>query len=93
MGTDRNKDLISYAEIFNAINHKLDLLLQKNEIDPTLECWDDGNRYLVVLDDAPEYYPRDAKGRYIAFGGTIGECTIYLRSCYRHDLKVILAGC
>lgn len=92
MGTNGNAELIAIRKTFSEIIRKLDLLLQKNEIDPNLDCWDDGNRYLVVLENAPEYYPRDAKGRYIAFGGTIGACTSYLKTCYNRAMIIVQAG-
>lgn len=92
MGTNETTEIISWRKAFSEIDHKLDLLLQKHEIDPTLDCWDDGKRYLVVLEDAPEYYPRDAQGRYTAFGGTIGECTVYLRSCHNRAMIIVPAG-
>ncbi len=82
MGTNRIKE----------INHKLDLLLQKFEIDPTFDCWDDGKRYLVVMEHAPDYLPKDYKGRYVAMGGTIGECRQYLKSRRRNDMIIIRAG-
>lgn len=51
-----------FFSCFKKIEHKLDLILQKNKIDSSLEFYDDGHIYHVYITDVPDYYPRTIDG-------------------------------
>ena len=54
----------------------MSLLLQKFKIPEDLEVYDDGYRWLLVLDNAPEYMPRNEHGQYVEYGGKYGDCVV-----------------
>lgn len=63
-----------------SLKHKLDLILQKLQIESDLEVYDDGHHYIVYDTQPAEYLPTVDKRGYSMFGGTYGDCVRYLRS-------------
>lgn len=79
----------------NRILHKLDLLLQKNSIEPDIEFYDDGVTYYVFIENAPEYFNfRDSRGRYIYHCGSYGDCVHFVRTNHitEHEMKICSAS-
>lgn len=83
------KCLMKLFRYLSDIKHMIELLLQKERIEPGLEFYDDGDLYYIYNEKPHDYSIKDSKGYTVVFCGTYGECMRQKKHYQNKNFKLI----